>query len=386
MRLHRRTLQPVDSPITAAYDLVALREDDRELLNLAQAAPTYGPAPEVVEHIDATARSAGGSGYTPVPGLPHLREAFAAELSEAYGGRVAPENVLVTAGCNQAFALLSSTLANPGDEVILVLPFYFNHDMWLRLNDIRPVYLEPGPGSVPSVEDARALITPRTAMIVLVTPGNPSGVMLSPQLIADFAALAREHDIALLLDETYRTFRDTDAPPHDLFATDDWGDHVASLHSFSKDLALPGYRVGAIVCSPALHREASKLMDCVAVCAPRIGQEAAWAGLTRAGAWRAQRRAEVGEHLRAFSAAMTHAPGGFEIVSEGGYFAWLRHPFGDTPTEDVVRDLVVSQSVLLMPGTAFTPTDRAMMRVSVCNLEPRDVPELVARLQEAGGA
>lgn len=384
MRLNRRTLDVVDSPITAAYDLVALREDGRELLNLAQAAPTYGPAPEVVEHIEAVARAGDGSGYTPVPGLPHLREALADELSAAYDGQVGPDNVLVTAGCNQAFCLLASTLAGPGDEVILVLPFYFNHDMWLRLGDIRPVYLEPGPDLVPTVDDARALITDRTRMIVLVTPGNPGGVTLKPQLIADFAQLAREHDIALVLDETYRTFRDTDEPPHGLFATDDWGDHVASLHSFSKDLALPGYRVGAIVCSPAVHREVAKLMDCVAVCAPRIGQEAAWAGLTRAGAWRRERSAEIVDHRRAFTAAMAAAPGGFQVVSEGGYFAWVRHPFGDTPTEQVVRDLVVRQSVLLMPGTAFTPTDGGMMRVSVCNLEPEQIADLTSRLEEAG--
>lgn len=384
MRLHSRTLDVVDSPITAAYDLVALRQDDRELLNLAQAAPTYGPAPEVIEHLTQVAHTTQGSGYTPVPGLPHLREAFAEELTQAYGGPLAPEHVLITSGANQAFCLLASTLAEPGDEVILVLPFYFNHDMWLRLAGFRPVYLDPGPGLVPTVEQARALITERTAMIVLVTPGNPSGVTLSPQLIADFAGLAAERGVTLVLDETYRTFRDTDAPPHDLFARDDWGGHVVSLHSFSKDLALPGYRVGAIVCAPDVHREVAKLMDCVAVCAPRIGQEAAWAGLTRAHEWRRERAREIAAHRRAFAAAMADSPGGFEVVGQGGYFAWVRHPFGRRSTQDVVRDLVVDASVLLMPGPAFMPSDEGLIRVSVCNLPDDQVGELVARLAESG--
>lgn len=384
MRLNQRTLDSIDSPITTTYDLVRFRADERELLNLAQAVPPYPPAPQVIEHVEKVAASGlEGSGYTEVPGLPKVREAFAAELSRDYAGQVDAANVLVTAGCNQAFCLLASTLADPGDEIIVPVPYYFNHDMWLKLDGIRPRYLEPGPDLVPRVEDARALIGPRTRAILLVTPGNPGGLTLDPGTIAEFAALAREHDIALILDETYRSFRDTDAPAHDLFADPAWGEVLVSLHSFSKDLAIPGYRVGAIVASPELHREVAKLMDCVAVCAPRIGQEAVWAGLTQAQEWRAERSAEVARNRQAFVEAMAERPGGFELLSSGGYFGWVRHPFA-APTSDVVRDLVAHQSLLLVPGTAFTPDDRAMLRFSVSNLPPESLGDLLERLREAG--
>ena len=139
----------------------------------------------------------------------------------------------------------------------------------------------PDADLVPRAADAEPLITPRTRAIVLVTPGNPSGVTIPPAEIAAFAALARRHDIALILDETYRTFRDTRRPAHPLFADPAWRWTLVSLHSFSKDLAIPGYRVGCVVASPELNREVIKLMDCVAICAPRVGQEAALAGLTR---------------------------------------------------------------------------------------------------------
>ena len=384
MRLNSRTLQVIDSPITTTYELVRHRQDDRELLNLARAVPPYAPAPEVIAHVEEVARSGlAGAGYTEVPGLPKVREAFAAELSRDYAGTVEPGNVLVTAGCNQAFCLLASTLCDPGDELIVPVPYYFNHEMWLRLDGIRPVYLEPGPDLVPRVEDAAALITPRTRAILLVTPGNPHGLTLSPETIASFAALARERGIALILDETYRSFRDTGAPAHDLFADPDWGDVLVSLHSFSKDLAIPGYRVGAIVASPQVHRECAKLMDCIAVCAPRIGQEAVWAGLTQAAAWRADRSAEVRRNRQAFVEAMTERPGGFELLSSGAYFGWVKHPF-DAPTMDVARDLVAHQSLLLVPGTAFTPDDRGTLRFSVTNLPPESLQELISRLREAG--
>ena len=86
--------------------------------------------------------------------------------------------------------------------------------------------------------------------IVLVTPGNPSGVTIPPAEIAAFAAPARRRDIALVLDETYRSFRDTQAPAHPLFADPAWRSTLVSLHSYSKELAIPGYRVGCCGSAP----------------------------------------------------------------------------------------------------------------------------------------
>ena len=382
VRLSRRTLDLTDSPIGLAYDLVGLREGP--VLDLAQAAPQYPAAEAVVEHIVRVARDTRGGTYTEVPGLPHLRTLFAAELRRDYRGVVGADDVVVTAGCNQAFSVVASALAGPGDEVILPLPYYFNHDMWLRITGVRPVYLEPGPDLVPRAADAEALITPRTRAIVLVTPGNPSGVTVGPAEVAAFADVARRHDVALILDETYRSFRDTDEPAHRLFAEPGWRETVVSLHSFSKDFAIPGYRVGAVVAGPELNREVCKLLDCVAICAPRVGQEAAWAGLTHAGAWRAERARSIAEQRAWFAEAMTARPGGFELLSCGGFFGWVRHPFTDRPTVDVVRDLVVKHGVLVIPGTAFLPDDRRMLRVSVSNADRASITTLAERLARAG--
>ena len=384
MRLSARTAAGIDSPISAAYALADLREGDSELLDLAQAAPQYPPAPVVVEHVAAVARDPRGAMYTDVPGLPALREAFAAEVGRDYRGVVDAADVVVTAGCNQAFSLAVAALAEPGDEIVAPLPYYFNHDMWLRMTGIRPVYLEPGPDLVPRAADAEPLITSRTRAIVLITPGNPSGVTVDPAGIAAFAALARRHGIALLIDETYRSFRDTTEPAHRLFADPDWRDTVVSLFSFSKDLALPGYRVGAVVAAPRLNREICKLLDCVAICAPRIGQEAVLAGLAHAQHWRRERAREVAEQRAWFAEAMSGRPGGFELRACGGFFAWIRHPFPERPTEDVVRDLLVRHDTLVMPGTAFLPDDRAMIRVSVSNLDRKTIAIFTERLALAG--
>jgi aspartate/methionine/tyrosine aminotransferase len=385
VRLSPRAVHQTDSPIGKAYALIDRRSKERELLDLAQAAPQYPPAPAVIEHIVAVARHAHGGDYVEIAGLPRLRDAFAAELCRAYRGEVREEHILVTAGCNQAFCLVTLALAEPGDEVVLALPYYFNHDMWLRLNGIVPVYLDPGPDLVPTPEAAEALITHRTRAIVLVSPGNPSGVTIAPDEIADFAEVARRHGIALILDETYRSFRDTDEPAHLLLADPEWTRTLVSLHSFSKDLAIPGYRVGAIVASAELNREVMKLLDCVAICAPRIGQEAAWAGLTAAQEWRHARARELADKRRWLAAAMADRPGGFELLSAGGFFGWVRHPFLGRATDDVVGELAVTYDTLVISGTAFLPDDRHAFRVSFSNVDRTALTDFAGRLVAAGG-
>lgn len=384
MQLRGRTVDEVDSPVSAIYALLDVRPDNCTLLDLAQAAPQYPPPPVVSEHVAGLVRRGRGSEYTEVPGLPQLRETVAAELCRAYTGTVKRENVVITAGCNQAFCLVASVLAGPGDEVVLPLPYYFNHDMWLRMNGIVPAYLEPDASLVPRAADAERLITERTRAIVLVTPGNPTGVTICPDEIAAFAALAARRGIALVIDETYRSFRDTTRSAHDLFTDPAWRQTVVSLHSFSKDLAIPGYRTGAVVASVELNREVCKLLDCVAVCAPRVGQEAAWAGLTDARHWRAARSRDVARQRAWMREAMGMRPGGFELLSCGGFFAWIRHPFAGRPTEDVVRELVLEYGVLVVPGTAFMPDDRQTFRVSVGNADRETIFEFATRLQAMG--
>ncbi len=386
MRLTNRTLDQIHSPIGAAFALLPLASGTRPLLDMSQAAPSYPTAPVIADRIAAVAHDPNGGRYCPQEGLPELREVFAAELTNQYPGVVTAENVLITAGCNQAFCLVASAIAEPGDEVILPSPFYFNHDMWLRLDGITPVHLEPAVGLEPTVAEAEALRTERTRAIVLVTPGNPTGYIMAPDTIAGFADFAARNDLLLIVDETYRSYRGTDAPAHELYASTfsegtAWADHVVTLHSFSKDLAIPGYRVGAVVGHPDLLVETMKLLDCVAICAPRIGQEAVIAGLRDATEWRIEQAERIGQVQKVFESVMAAEPGGFTLVASGAYFGWVRHPFVDEATSSVIRRLVAELDILTIPGDAFTPTDQRFLRMSFANLDAEQLIELGRRLE-----
>ncbi len=391
MRLNDRTLSVPFSPIANAYAHLAKRTSTSRLLDMSQAAPSYPTAPVIADRIAEVAGTADGGRYAPSPGLPDLRAALADELNRDHRlsapsaiGPIGAEHVQITAGCNQAFCATVSTLTVPGDEVIVPVPYYFNHDMWMKLEGVVPRYLFTDEAQQPSVEAAAELITHRTRAIVLVSPGNPTGAIVPRSTIEGFYDLAEAHDIALVLDETYRNFRGTDDPSHQLYLRPDWTQTLVTLHSFSKDLAIPGYRVGAIVAGPEVLAEALKILDCVAICAPRIGQEAALTGLLAAGDWRRAQASRIGTRLDSFRAAMADQPGGFQLAASGAFFGWVHHPFTGQSADAVVERLILDHDILVIPGTAFTPTDDGWLRFSFANLDPEDFDLLGQRLREAG--
>ena len=355
----------------------------KPLLDLAQAVPAYPPAAALTDHLADAVRRPETARYTAILGRDELREALAAALSEAYGGRVACDQVAITAGCNQAFCLALMALAGPGDEVILPAPSYFNYQMWLEMTGVAPVYLpfHPERGGVPDPADAEARITPRTRAIVLVTPNNPTGAIYPPETIHAFQRVARDADLALVLDETYRDFLPGDAPPHSLFALPDWETTLVHLYSFSKVYSLTGFRVGALVGAHGLLAEVAKAADCVAICAPAIAQEAALFGLRHLAVFRADKRRLVLERVARFRAVFERQSLAYELISAGAFFAYVRHPFSGEPAADVARRLVERENVLCLPGSAFGPDQDAYLRFALANIDGDAMAALGDRLE-----
>ena len=267
---------------------------DRPLLNLSQAAPV-DPPPESLRRAiaDAALDRPDAHLYGPVLGDPELRAEIAARWSDAYAGAVAPADVAVTSGCNQAFCAALATLADPGEAVILPTPWYFNHRMWLDMAGVRTDPLPCSEAGLPDSEEAERLIRPETRALVLVTPNNPTGAEYPPSLIDAFFDLCARRGIALVLDETYRDFRSAEGPAHGLFARPDWRQTLVHLYSFSKVFRLTGHRVGALIAGPERLAAAEKFLDTVTICPGRLGQIAALAGLRGLGNWVAEERREI---------------------------------------------------------------------------------------------
>jgi aspartate/methionine/tyrosine aminotransferase len=336
-----------------------------------------------VRHVRKVAESRRGSEYTERQGLPELRELLSEDLDNT--GAVSAPDVLITAGCNQAFCLATLAVADPGDEMIVPSPHYFNHSMWLEMQGIVPAYLDTKRnGFAPTVPALTKLINDRTRAVVVVSPGNPTGKISGPRDLFAIAELCHEADIALILDETYRAFV-SPADRHELYRIPWWRDTLIGLYSFSKEFAIPGYRIGAAVAGERVHREMAKLLDCVAVCAPHIGQEAAIAGLKFAKNWRAERAEDVETRGRYFARLMGDRPGGFTVECTGGFFAWVRQR-STQQSLVTVGTLLKEHGVAVLPGDLFYGGRERYFRFTFASLSRGQADELVARLYDAGAS
>lgn len=376
----------MDSPITQVGRWKSNAARDLPLIDVSQAAPTYPPAQAMRDHIAAVAQSAATATYTDQQGILPLREALARTLSADYDAPVAASRIAVTAGCNQAFCLAMMALTEPGDEVLVPLPSYFNHDMWLRSQDVAPIYLAPDADLLPDPAAAEAAVTPATRAVVLVTPNNPTGAVYPPGLIDSFFELARDRGLALVMDETYREFREHSDPPHRLFTRPGWSDTLIHLYSFSKAYCMAGYRIGCMATNPALLRETLKIADCVALCPSHIGQLAARFCLDHLDDWKREYRRTVRDRVAYAANRIREANTGFVVASSGGYFVYIRHPFTDRSSVQVGRSLAQDHGILCLAGSMFGPGQDRYLRLAFANVDLPVIDELVERLESFGTA
>lgn len=375
-----------EPPIAEAHGWIKGRSFpvDKPLIDVAQAVPGYPPPKALTDRLAQVIGEPVMARYTDIEGVPELRAALAADIGAVYGAAIAAEDVLITAGCNQAYCLATLALAKAGEEIVVPLPYYFNHQMWLDMQGIRAVHLpfRADRGGAPDPQDAARLITPATRAILLVTPNNPTGAIYPLEAIRAFYDLAKYRGLALIIDETYRDFLPADGAPHDLFGDADWRDTLVHLYSFSKVFCLTGYRVGAIVAGPRLNAEIAKAMDTVAICAPHIGQAAALEGLRSLGDWRRGNTKLMRDRLATLRGALKRNDLRYELISSGAYFAYLRHPHRNLSAAQVARRLADQQNMLCLPGSMFGGGQDEFLRFAFANVAADSMPAIAERLAQ----
>ncbi|GAA5860394.1 hypothetical protein JCM3774_000405 [Rhodotorula dairenensis] len=364
------------------------------LINLSQGVPGAPPPREMLDRLADATRDPATTGYGPLAGDASLRVAVADHVNSSYAvnpdtheeRRIAAENVAITAGCNLAFYASMLALAEPGDEIILPSPWYFNAHMTVEQLGLSLVPLPcAAPSFLPSVRACAALITPKTKAIVLITPNNPTGAIYPPELLREFARLAQEHRVALVLDETYRDFVPA-GPPHDLFAETDWPLYLIHLFSFSKSYAIPGHRLGGVIASPTFLAQVSKLLDCIQICPARPAQRAVEWAIQALAEWRAETRTELQRRQRVFRELLDDVQG-WQVATGGAYFAYVKHPYKGASSELVSQRLAEQVGIITLPGTFFSPPfadidEDRYIRFSIANVDETTLRRVPARLEK----
>lgn len=371
-------------PITEVKSWIAGRTfpSEKPLIDLCQAIPDYPPAASLMDALAPLLHDPAAAKYSPDEGLPEVRQSISNWYARRYGHGPQATELCLTIGASQAFWLAMVTICRAGDEVIVPLPAYFDHPMALAAYGVTPHYLPfvEGSGGLPDPAQIAAAINPKTRAILLVSPSNPTGAILPPPLVKELYLLARRHNIALLLDETYNSFAPAETR-HELFNHPEWGEHFIQIASFGKTFALTGYRAGALIASQEVITAALKVQDSMVVCAPRITQHAIAWGCDHLDSW-VDANARMMKHRHdLFKSSFATAGNRFSLSTSGAFFAWVRHSFPGQSGRQVAQRLALEENLICLPGEVFGPGLEDYLRLAFGNIDATEIPAAVQRFR-----
>ncbi len=329
------------SGIRKVFDLAAKLENP---INFSIGQPDYD-VPASVRQAAIDAIQDRKNGYTVTQGIAPLRERVAAEL-EAENGH--SPSVLVTSGVSGGILLTLMALLDPGDEVVIGDPYFVIYKHAVKLVGGVPVFVDTYPDFRFRPERYEAAITPRTKLMVIATPSNPTGVVLNADELKQAAELAERHNIILLVDEIYnRLTYDAPCPP----ALKAAPHRTLLLRGFGKSYGMTGWRLGYAAGPKFLIEEMTKLQQYTFVCAPSMAQYAGLASLD------ADITGHVEEYRRKRDLVMAKLSGTFQLARPGGGFYFFpRVPERFANATDFVAE-AIRNNVLVIPGSVFSERD-----------------------------
>jgi aminotransferase len=386
-KLAERTVGFTESVIREMTRLCAQRGG----INLAQGFPDFS-APAEIKEAAKRAIDADINQYAITWGAPSLRRALAASYRELYGMDVDPEAML-TVTCGATEAMISTLLAvvDPGDEVVVLEPFYENYGPDTAICGAAPVYvpLRP-PENAFDPDELRRAFGARTKAIIVNTPNNPTGRVLGRHELELIAGLCREHDAIAITDEIYEHIR-YDGEHIPIATLPGMAERTVTISGASKTFSVTGWRVGWIVAPPDLTSGIRKVHDFVTVGAPAPLQEAVAAALAMGPAYRAKLAREYRERRDLLYGALVDA--GFSPrLPEGAYYVLCDiSRFGFADDVAFARWLVRAVGVAGVPGSSFysrRELGRDLIRFTFCKTEAllREAGERLRRTEELARA
>lgn len=372
----------------------------RPVVSFAAGEPDF-PTPEhVVEAAVAAARDPRNHRYTPAAGLPELRGAIAEKTARDSKLAVEPSQVIVTNGGKQAVYQAFATLLDPGDEVLMPTPYWTTYPEVIRLAGGVPVEVFAGAdqGYLVTIEQLEAARTPRTKVLLFVSPSNPTGAVYGPEQTAEIGAWAEEHGLWVISDEIYQNLvygTGPDGPTARaasiVEATPGLADRTILVNGVAKSYAMTGWRLGWMVGPSDAIAAAANLQSHLSSNVSNISQRAAIAALTGPQDAVEQMRLAFDRRRRAIVAGLGAIAGVSVPLPEGAFYVYAdvrgllgREWAGSTPTTSLeLADLILREAeVAAVPGEAFGPS--GYLRFSYA-LGDADLAEGVSRLQRLFG-
>ncbi len=341
------------SGIRRAFDLAAKLKDP---INLSIGLPDFD-VPEVGKVAAVDAIKSGQNRYTQTQGIAPLRDRLARDLSAEFGRRV--DDVLITSGVSGGLMLVMMAVLDAGDEAVFLDPYFVMYRQLLSLIGARGVGVDSYPDFRFHADRVEAAITPRTKMMILNSPSNPTGVLMTRPEIEAAVALCRKHNLLLVSDEIYELFTyERGIPsPASLY------ENTVVLRGFSKTHAMTGWRLGYAAGPGDVLAQMTKLQQYTFVCAPSPFQHGALAALD------ADMSTTVESYRRKRDIVVERLSKKFELVVPGGaFYVFPKCPAGITGNEFMAK--AIENNVIIIAGNVFSSAD-THYRVSFATSDER---------------
>jgi len=376
----RLNLTVRDIPRSGIRDFFDIVSTMKDVISLGIGEPDFD-TPWHVRESTVFALERGATHYTSNLGYLELRRALSRYVRKVFGAEYDPESeVLVTVGVSEALDLALRALINPGDEVLYHEPCYVSYRATILFAHGVPLAVETRPENGFRLTRAmlEAKVTPRTKVLMLNFPNNPTGGIMSRADLEDIAAFARERDLIVVTDEIYGELT-YDAPHTSIVSLPGLRDRTIFLHGFSKAWAMTGFRLG-YACGPAELIDAMmKVHQYTMLCASSLGQKAALEALARP-------ESDIAEMVNEYRRRRNFIVKAFNEMGLdchrplGAFYAFPSVAKFGLPSRDFALKLLHEERVAVVPGTAFGACGEGFVRCAYAtNLE--NVKEAMVRIE-----
>lgn len=339
------------------------------VVSLAAGDPDYDTPEFIIEAATAAMRK-GQTHYTHGRGLPELREAFADKLRTENGIDADPgTDIVVTAGALNALAATFLSAVDDGDRVLVPDPGFANYQAQVRLAGGVPVGLahRHDDGFLPDLDELRRL-APSAKVLVVNTPGNPTGAVIDRERLTAVATIAREHDLLVIADEAYEHLVYAGSEHVSIAAMPEMSERTLTISSLSKSWAMTGWRVGFVSGPAAIIEVIARVQEHLIGCPPAMTQ---WGGVAALSGPTDARTAMIERYAarrRLVVDAIGNAPGIDLVPPAGAFYAFPRFDVG--LTGNALAEAVVDEARLVtIPGIAFGGNGAAHLRISYATPE-----------------
>jgi len=354
-------------------------------ISVGQGVVGYTPPPNSKEWIMRFWDHPSNHKYKLVHGIPELKEKIELKLQEENGIHLNETNnesysLCVTAGGNMAFMNAILAITDSGDEIILLAPYYFNHEMAVQIADAIPVSVYTDENYQPDIEQLEKSITKKTKAIVTVSPNNPSGAVYPEDTLRTINTMCQNRGVYHIHDEAYEYFTYNDACHFSPGSIHGASRHTISLYSLSKAYGFASWRIGYMVYPNHLDMPVRKVQDTILICPSVISQYAAAGALEAGREYCQEQQREIVEVREILIDSLQQLTDVCDVkITQGAFYFLLKIP-GKMDEMRLTEQLIRDHGVAVIPGQCFGMKDACYLRISYGSLSKERAKEGMNRL------